>query len=125
MSVKTDGFTERGGVAALSAGGATFDSTFSTLGARMSAQLDEKTTLRGMLGWRHAFGSAVPQSTNAFVGSLPFTVSGVPLAKNVAVLEAGVDTELRPNLTLSASYSGQFGSKLHDNGVKVSLAYKF
>jgi outer membrane autotransporter protein len=60
-----------------------------------------------------------------FGGSLPFTIAGVPLAKNVAVLEAGVETQLRPNLALSASYSGQFGDGLSDHGFKVNLNWAF
>ncbi len=113
VNVKTDGFAERGGRAALSDG------------ARFDAKLGDSTSLRGMLGWRHAFGDVIPTSSNAFLGSQPFTVNGVPLAKNVAVVKVGVETLLLPNLTLSGSYSGQFDSKVRDNGVKVSLAYKF
>jgi outer membrane autotransporter protein len=43
----------------------------------------------------------------------------------VAVLEAGVETQLRPNLSLGASYSGQFGSGLQDHGFKVNLNWTF
>ena len=125
VSVKTDAFAERGGVAALTGSAASMDSTFSTLGARFSAKLSEQTALRGLLGWRHAFGNATPTSTNAFQGSIPFTVQGVPLARNVAVVEAGIETKLTRDLKLSVSYSGQFANKLHDNGAKVALNYKF
>lgn len=125
VNVKTDGFQERGGLAALTGSGGTLDSTFSTLGARFTAQLTADTALRGMLGWRHAFGDSTPTSTHNFTGSLPFTVYGVPIAKNVGVIEAGVETRLRKDLKLSATYSGQFGSGLKDNGVKVSLDWKF
>jgi outer membrane autotransporter protein len=67
---------------------------------------------------------AMPASTHNFSGSLPFTLAGVPLAKDVAVLEAGIETQLRPNLTLEASYSGQFGDGLEDHGIKASLNWK-
>jgi uncharacterized protein with beta-barrel porin domain len=36
-------------------------------------QASDSTKLRGMLGWRHAFGDTTPISTHAFGGSLPFT----------------------------------------------------
>ncbi|MDQ7959061.1 MAG: autotransporter domain-containing protein, partial [Pseudomonadota bacterium] len=121
-----DGFNERGGLAALHGGGDGFSSTFATLGVRSTAQLGSRTRLTGMLGWRHAFGDTVPASTHAFAGSLAsFTVGGVPLARNVAVLEAGVEAELAPKLTLGASYAGQFGSGLRDHGFKLNLAYRF
>ncbi|HZF82796.1 MAG TPA: autotransporter domain-containing protein [Burkholderiaceae bacterium] len=126
VRLSSDGFSERGGLSALHGGGDGFSSTFATLGVRATAQLGSKTRLTGMLGWRHAFGDTVPESTHAFAGSLAsFTVGGVPLARNVAVLEAGVETELAPNLTLGASYSGQFGSGLRDHGFKLNLAYRF
>jgi outer membrane autotransporter protein len=44
---------------------------------------------------------------------------------DVAVLEAGIETQLRPNLTLGASYSGQFGDGLEDHGSKASLIWNF
>ena len=58
------------------------------LGGRASTQLGDNIRLRGMLDWRHAFGDTTPTSMHAFAGSIPFTISGVPLAKIVAVLEA-------------------------------------
>jgi outer membrane autotransporter protein len=119
--LKSHAFFERGGLAALYSEGGSRDTTFSTLGVRASMQASESTRLRGLLGWRHAFGDTTPKTTHAFGGSLPFTLAGVPLAKNVAVLEAGIETQLRPNLTLSASYSGQFGDGLQDHGAKVEL----
>ena len=124
VRVKSDAFFERGGLAALYGDGGSVDATFSTLGVRASTQVGERTRVRGLLGWRHAFDTT-PTSTHAFGGSLPFTLSGVPLAKNVAVLEAGVETQLRPNLTLGASYSGQFGNGLQDHGFKVNLNWAF
>jgi outer membrane autotransporter protein len=42
-----------------------------------------------------------------------------------AVVEAGVETQLRPNLTLGASYAGQFGDGLEDHGFKASLNRAF
>lgn len=69
--------------------------------------------------------SAVCPSEHAFAGSIPFTLAGVPLAKNIAVLEAGAETQLRPNLTLGAPYTGQFGDGLRDHGVKPRLNWTF
>jgi outer membrane autotransporter protein len=125
VRLKGDAFFERGGAAALYSEGDSTDATFSTLGVRASMQASERIRVRGMLGWRHAFGDTTPASTHAFGGSLPFTLTGVPLAKDVAVLEAGIETQLRPNLTLGASYSGQFGDGLEDHGFKASLNWKF
>ncbi|MBT2299602.1 autotransporter domain-containing protein [Variovorax paradoxus] len=125
VRLKSDAFFERGGPAAMHGEGDSLDATFSTLGLRASMQASESIRVRGMLGWRHAFGDTTPASTHTFSGSLPFTLAGVPLAKDVAVLEAGIETQLRPNLTLGASYSGQFGDGLQDHGFKASLNWTF
>lgn len=125
VKVKTDGFAERGGYAALTGRGSDTDTTFSTLGARFSAQVSDSTKLRATLGWRHAFGRRVPTSTHSFAGGQDFLASGVLLAKNVGIAEAGVETQLKSNLKLSVSYTGQYGSGLNDNGVKATLDWKF
>lgn len=125
VNVDTKDLRENGGAAALHSGGGSTDSTFSTLGVRASTSLSASTRLRGTLGWRHAFGDKTPASTNAFATGQSFTVAGVPLAKNVAVVEAGVETQLQSNLTLGANYAGQFGNGLKDHGLKVTLGWKF
>ncbi|WP_418120575.1 autotransporter outer membrane beta-barrel domain-containing protein [Variovorax sp. 350MFTsu5.1] len=86
------------------------ESTFSALGVRASTQLGYNIRLRGMLGWRRALGDTTPTSTHAFAGSVPFTISGVPLAKNVAVLEAGVETRLRPTSSWEQPIRGSSGA---------------
>ena len=125
VKVNSKGFNESGGAAALHSGGGSTDSTFSTLGVRASTSLSESTKLRGMLGWRHAFGGTMPTSSNAFATGQSFTVAGVPLAKNVAVVEAGVEMQLQKNMALGMSYSGQLGNGLKDHGLKVTLGWKF
>lgn len=125
VRLRSDAFLEQGGAAALYGLGGSVETTFSTIGLRAGMQLSDSTRLRGVLGWRHAFGDTAPKSTLAFADSLPFMLAGVPLAKNVAVLEAGMETLLRPNLSLNASYSGQFGNGLQDHGFKVSLNWSF
>jgi outer membrane autotransporter protein len=112
-------------VAALRGGGGSFDSTFGTLGLRALTALGETTSLRGMLGWRHAFGDRTPTNTPAFATGPSFTAAGVPLARNVAVVEAGIDTRLQRDMTLSASYAAQIGSSLRDSGFKIALNWKF
>jgi fibronectin-binding autotransporter adhesin len=125
VNVDAGKFSESGGAAALQGGGGSLDALFSTLGVRASTQLGDTTRLQGTVGWRHAFGGNTPTSTNSFATGSSFTVFGVPLAKDVAVLEAGVETQLRKDMTLGVSYAGQFGNGLKDHGLKVSLGWKF
>ena len=75
VRLKSDTFSETGGTAALYAAGDNTEVSFSTLGARADIQAGAGTRLRGMLGWRHAFGETTPTSTHSFTGSVPFTLA--------------------------------------------------
>ena len=66
---------------------------------------------RGMLGWKHAFGDTVPTSTQAFAGSDAFTVVGAPVARNAAIIGAGLDFDIAPSARLGVYYSGEIASK--------------
>ena len=128
VNLHTDGFTEKGGAAALHADGQTTDTTFTTLGVRASTAFDlggMKATARGTVGWRHAYGDTTSLATLAFAGGAAFSVAGVPIAKDAAILEAGLDFAVSHNVTLGISYAGQFGSQARDNGAKASLDVSF
>jgi len=130
VSLHTDGFTEKGGAAALTSAGRTTDTTFTTLGIRASTGFDlggMTATARGMVGWRHAFGDTTPLATPAFAfaAANSFTIAGVPIAKDAAVLEAGLDFAISDRATLSLSYTGQFGAHATDNGAKANLSVRF
>ncbi|MER9348545.1 autotransporter domain-containing protein [Mesorhizobium sp. M0227] len=128
VSVHTDGFTEDGGDAALTSAGSNDDATFTTLGLRGSTDFalgGMNATARGMLGWRHAFGDVTPTSSFAFAGGDQFSIAGVPIARDAAVIEAGLDFNMSANATLGVSYSGQFGGGTVDQGAKVDLGIKF
>ncbi|TJW37633.1 MAG: autotransporter domain-containing protein, partial [Mesorhizobium sp.] len=128
VDVKTDGFSEKGGAAALTSQSSNTDATFTTLGLRASTDLGLggiKATARGTLGWRHAFGDVTPTSTFAFAGGDAFTIGGVPVARDSAVIEAGFDLQMSTNATLGLYYAGQFGSHATDNGARANLNVRF
>lgn len=128
VSLRTNGFSETGGAAALTSWGAVNDATFTTLGLRASTDFTVGSVLataKGSAGWRHAFGDTTPGSTFAFAGGGAFTVLGVPIAQDSAVIEAGVDVRLAPNASLGLSYGGQFGSGALDQSVRGSVSIKF
>lgn len=128
VHLHTDGFSETGGDAALSSGSDSFQSTFTTIGLRSSAAFDiggTKAIARGMVGWRHAFGDETPDKQFSFVGSDSFTVSGVPIARDVAAVEAGLDFAVTPSASVGISYSGQFGSGDYEQQIKGRFDVKF
>ncbi len=128
VKLSTDGFTESGGAAALSGGNGSTHTTYSTLGLRGTSNAgmpNNQTRLRGLVGWRHAFGDVTPTSTLALAGQPGFTVAGVPIARNALVLEGGIDFAVGRNLTMGVSYVGQASSQVSDHGIKASLLWKF
>jgi outer membrane autotransporter protein len=128
VSLRTDSFTEQGGPAALSVDGGTTAVTFTTLGLRAEHTMALGTvnaTLRGMIGWRHAFGDLTPESVNAFAGGDAFTIAGAPIAQDSAVIEAGLDFNLTPEATFGLSYTGQIASDAYDHGFRANLSVRF
>jgi outer membrane autotransporter protein len=125
VDLRTAAFTEQGGAAALTAARQGNDATFSTLGLRASIRLGEALSLQGTLGWRHTFGGVDQTAALAFVGAAPFTVAGVPLAKDAAVIEAGLEAAASPSITLGVRYSGQIASGTRDHGVKADAIFRF
>ncbi|WP_253204083.1 autotransporter domain-containing protein [Rhizobium sp. X9] len=125
----SDEFGEAGRTAAsLSVTSATMNTWFTTIGLRAATELDIGETLvtaRGDIGWRHSYGDVTPTSTASFVGSETFTVSGAPIARDVALIEAGFDIHFTKSAKLGVSYNGQFGSGTINNGVNAKFSVKF
>lgn len=128
ISQHTDGYTENGAAAALQSKGQSTDTTFTTLGLRGATHFAlgrTQASVRGALGWRHAFGDTLPTSTHRFSAGDAFTVAGVPIARNAAVLEAGLDLLIAPDAILGLSYIGQIASGAKDHGAKATLSMRF
>jgi outer membrane autotransporter protein len=129
VNLDTDGFTEKGNAAALTSGSANTDAALTTLGLRASTRLalgEMAATLKGMAGWRHAFGDVTPNAAMRFAsGGDTFTIGGVPIARDAAVIEAGLDVALSPVATLGVSYGGQFGSGVTDQSVRANFNMTF
>jgi len=128
VNVRTDGFTEQGGAAALAARGSDTRVTFSTIGLHSATdfQVEDYTlTASGSLAWRHAYGNTTPSTSLNFAGSDSFGVAGVPIAKEAALVEAGLSTKLNPDLSLGLSYTGQFANGAHNQGVRGNLSVRF
>ena len=128
VRVRTEDLAERGGSAALLGRSEHSSTTFSTIGLRAGGSFElggVEVTARGMLGWQHAFGDVTPAARMAFAAGPAFTVTGVPLARNALVAEAGLDVKLQPSLTLGLSYAGQRGDGMRNNSVKADLHWRF
>ena len=128
VSLDTDGYGEWGGGAALANAGNDMETSFTTLGLRAEKDVilgTFATTLRGSAGWRHAFGDITPVATQAFLGSAAFTTTGVPIAEDAAVVEAGIDVHVGAGATLGVAYTGQFGDGVTENGFNANFKLSF
>lgn len=129
VNLDNDGFAERGGSAALHVEAEETDITFSTLGLRTAGTVELAGTtiaLHGSAGWRHAYGDTTPTVTNAYAGGGPaFTVAGLPIEDDSAIVDAGVGVDIGDNATLGVSYGGLFGSAVHDNAGKLDVTVRF
>lgn len=122
------GFTEQGGPAALTASSASTNTAFTTLGLRGETEVDlggTRMTAHATLGWRHAFGDATPTSTHTFSGGAPFTIAGAPIARDAAVIEAGLDLRFSPQASFGLSYSGQLAGNAQSHGFTARLGVSF
>lgn len=128
IRLKTDGFSESGGDAALTSEKANTDVTFATLGLRAEQAFDlgeTKAALRGTVGWRRAFGDTSPQSVHAFTAGDAFTITGAPISEDSAVLEGGLALSFTPATTMSLGYAGQVSNGAQDHAFTASFSLKF
>ena len=124
-------FNETGStMAALTGSSRQDDVGYSALGARAATSyvLPNGMTLaaRSSVAWQHAFGDVTPDALLALQGSTAaFTVSGVPLARDAALVEAGFDFLMTLQIAAGISCSGQLAEGMPDHSVKGNLPIKF
>jgi outer membrane autotransporter protein len=128
LRLHTDGFAEEGGAAALTGYAQDQDLATTTLGLRAEAQLSAELplTLRGLLGWRHAFEDVEPEVLLAFAGGASgFTVAGAPVDRDALVVAAGLDWQASDAISLGIAYSGQIGEQAQEHALKGSFVWRF
>jgi outer membrane autotransporter protein len=130
VHVHDNSFLETGGAAALAGARANEDTGYSSLGVRMATAmpLANGTVLvpRATLAWQHAFGDVTPTSALAFQGTgAAFTVAGIPIARDAALVEAGFDWRFSPHARLGAFYQGELAAHADTHAVKGTFTWDF
>jgi hypothetical protein len=70
--------------------------------------------------WEHAFDNITPDAGLTFAATgTGFTVYGVPLAQDSALIDTGLDFALGPRTRADVSYTGQLAHNVHDNGAEL------
>jgi outer membrane autotransporter protein len=124
-----ESFKEKGGSAALR--GDDEDETLltSSLGVRGQTTYDLGNfgaVLRGSLAWQHAFGDEQFDRTMTFAdGGQDFTVRGVELDRDTAVVGVGTLVNVSANAAVSLDYEGRFASGLREHGASLKAQWNF
>jgi len=130
VHLHTDSFAESGGLSALGGSGGSDDVGYSTLGGRAAASY---VTPNGMVlmprlsaAWQHALGPVTPSEALRFESTgETFSIAGLPLARDTALLESGLDLRLSPQARIGLSYSAQIGNHVQNNSVEGNLTWRF
>lgn len=129
VQVETDDFMEDGGTAALAAAEGDNEVALTTVGLRAStgfAMRGSRWTAHGSLGLRRAFGDATPLSDFAFAGSRTFTIAGVPIGKEAAAIELGLQGAIGDHAKLGLAYSGWVARDgTADGGLQLDFSVGF
>ncbi len=95
---------------------------------RRSCRLSNGTALvpRGSVQWQHAFGDVTPTTALAFQSTgTAFTVAGLPIARNSALVETGLDWRFSPWAKLGAFYQGELAAHAQTHAFKGAFTWDF
>ncbi|RCS21790.1 autotransporter domain-containing protein [Phyllobacterium salinisoli] len=126
--LSTDGFSEAGGAAALSATDSDADVTFTTAGLRAEGDFDVNGTAmtwNAMAGWQHAFGDMTPESRMFLARGGSFSVSGAPIGRDAAKVSLGMGMKISQNVDLGLSYHGEFSEDVTENKARADFKLRF
>lgn len=126
--LRTRGFRETGGAAALTGQSSRQQQTQTSLGLRARQDVElggRQGRVTAMLGWRHAFGDVNATTRLAFDASQPFTVAGTSIARDAALVGLGADMALGRNSSVGLSYDGQFARGSREHAANVRVAWRF
>lgn len=128
--LSSDAAVETGGTAALSVSSSKDEAWTTTAGIRAAWDISGGETdgarLEAGLAWQNAAGELRADSRNRFVaGSDSFTVSGLPLARNVGIAELGVSVNTSDNSRLSMFAQGRAGDGQREVGAQLNWNVAF
>lgn len=128
VHLRTDGFREAGGASALSVEAKNNNAGLATLGVRASTDFDlqgTKLSVNGGVAWRHVAGSFGSDTRMAFANGSGFAVEGVAIARNAALLEAGLDIEISRSAKFGLSYNGQLSERAQQHSGNARFSIRF
>jgi outer membrane autotransporter protein len=131
VHLDTDGFTESGGDAALSGNGSSSDYGTTTVGLRAATSYPMANgtivSPRVSAAWQRAFGDLSTGATLAYAdaGGDGFTVNGVGLTRDTALVDAGIDIQVSQKAVVGVSYFGQLAKDGSNNALRANITWTF
>lgn len=129
VEVDSDSFRETGGSTALSGDSEKARATYSSLGLRASTPAASVAgvplSVQSSLAWQHVLDEPSESRRLGLAGNDSFSVKGVPVSRDTAVLQLGVSARIAPQASLDLGYSGQVGDGYQDHGVRLGLNIAF
>ncbi|OPA91986.1 hypothetical protein BFW87_18625 [Pseudomonas fluorescens] len=128
---RSDGFTERGGMAALRGKSSKESVNLTTGGVRLNMDLGKAQigpswlSLRGGLAYTHASGDLQPSAQTAWDGGHVMGVSGAPLDRLSTRLELGATARLTRDSALDVGFSQQRGERSRDQSLTAQYSLQF
>ena len=128
---RSEGFKERGGMAALKSKGSKENVNLTTGGVRVNLDLGKAQigpswlSLRGGLAYTHASGDLQPTTQAAWDGGRVMSVSGAPLDRLSTRLELGATARLSRDSSLDFGFSQQRGERTRDQSVTAQYTLQF
>jgi outer membrane autotransporter protein len=78
------------------------------------------------LTWQHAFGDVTPTAALAFQnGGGAFSVGGVPIAADSALVEGGIDWRITAQIKLGVEYQGELAQHAQAHTEKGKFTWTF
>lgn len=127
VRLTTDAFAEQGQDAALRADSQTSGATFATTGLRGSTDFSigsHRVTGSLGAGWRRVVDTRAPLAMLA-LSSADFSVAGVAIGRDAAVLDAGIAFYPTDNATVSLAYNGQVAESASQHALTARLKIGF
>ncbi|GAB2575428.1 autotransporter-associated beta strand repeat-containing protein [Dyella jejuensis] len=100
---------------------------YGTLGWRGMFSPTPGLQLHANVGYQHAWGDLESIDTQSFAsgGTDSFSVAGLPVSRNAGLVDFGMRFALGKNVSVDASYHGQFARDMKDEGARMSLNVQF
>jgi outer membrane autotransporter protein len=128
VKLASNGFEETGKEAALTAQSQSDDVFFSTLGLRGKTSFSvagKNVNAHGMVAWQHASRDTVNFAQRFKGAADTFTITGAPIARDLALIETGFGMNVSESTNFALSYSGQLAPQSQNHGFNARMSVAF